>query len=310
MKDKDLYKLFDEYIKECTYVARMRPATLTGYKQVFDTFMKIMPEVKKVDDLIPELITEFFTRMQTRTRHLNNGQTRSGMKQSSVVTYRSKLHSFFKWLNTKNILETNPFDMLPKPEWPVHEDQRALDTKEVNQILGAILNNDNDFIICRDTALFYTLLYTGIRKNELINLSLSDIDLLNLSLRVKAETSKSKRERIIPINKVLAHKLTTYLAMRNKFSIKSEKLWVSHQSKQKLTSHGLKHIVAKYVHLSGVKFHLHRFRHTFACQLHLAGASITEIQRLLGHKKVTMTMLYLRSIDTKDATCHINKLTY
>ena len=47
----------------------------------------------------------------------------------------------------------------------------------------------------------------------------------------------------------------------------------------------------------GVKVHPHRLRHTAATQLLNAGCRITSIQKFLGHKELSTTMIYARVHD-------------
>ncbi len=47
----------------------------------------------------------------------------------------------------------------------------------------------------------------------------------------------------------------------------------------------------------GVKVYPHRLRHTCATQLLNAGCKVTSIQRFLGHKKLSTTMVYTKAHD-------------
>ena len=60
---------------------------------------------------------------------------------------------------------------------------------------------------------------------------------------------------------------------------------------------------------SGVKFHLHQFRHTFACKLAEMNVNAFNVQKMLGHSSILMTMKYVRSMKTEDMGEDINKIS-
>lgn len=66
----------------------------------------------------------------------------------------------------------------------------------------------------RDITIFIVLLHCGLRKTELVNLRLIDINLEKRELFVRGETSKSKRSRLIPLNSTVALQLEDYLKIR------------------------------------------------------------------------------------------------
>ena len=148
----------------------------------------------------------------------------------------------------------------------------------------------------RNTAIFNLFLYTGIRKSELLGLKLIDFNFDIEELTVRAEISKSKINRVIPLNRRLISILKDYLKERKSLGYKTEYFFVSNNSDNKFTEHGLKNTVTKIVEESGVKFHVHRFRHSFAINLINNGSDIMKIKQLLGHKDIRMTAAYLRCI--------------
>ena len=86
---KNLTVLFDDYINELKYSARLRPRTIQGYKAVFFLFLKVMPEVSAIEYLTPEMLNEFFKRIETRQRVVGKS-IKSGVKKSTIKTLWSK----------------------------------------------------------------------------------------------------------------------------------------------------------------------------------------------------------------------------
>lgn len=306
-----LDNLFEKYIKSASYSRRLAYETIKGYKHAYGAFRRIMPEINKPEYLTEDTMIDFFEKLQTRKRKVGKDTVVTGVKDSTIKTYWSKLHSFFEWLENNGELIKNPFSIMKKPREPRYEDERALNDDEVRRIIASVsLNNDNPLLLKRDMAMVYILLYTGIRKGELLGLEVRDIKFDSHLITIRGETSKSKKTRSLPMHPVVAMHLKEYYEERKKKGYKTMSLWVSSNNDAGLSAHGIKHWVNRYIDFSGVKFHLHRFRHTFACGLAKKDIGIVKIQKLMGHSSIRMTQSYLRSIKTEDYHEDIHKLSY
>jgi integrase len=307
---KDIATLFEDYTRECEYSRRLRPETLRGYREVFQLFQKLMPEISDPALLSDDIMSEFFKRTHLRSRKVGKDKVVVGLRDSTIRTYWSKLFSFFNWLLIKKIIEVNPLTLL-KPPKVEYVDDRALSDEELHKIIAAItLHPQSTILLRRDIAMFYVLLFCGLRKNELISLRVTDIDLEKRELFVRAETSKSRKTRLIPLHPTLGYHLKEYFKERKKCRYTTPALWVNSKHDSSLTNHGLKHWVIRLIKFSGVKFHLHQFRHSFACALAKKDVSVIKIQKLMGHADITMTMTYVRSISTQDLRNDIGKLSF
>ena len=309
----ELEKYFAEYLLECEFSKRLRPQTLKSYAEVFKTFQKIMPEVTTITHLHPSMMSEFFRRLQIRKRIIGKDTEVIGVKPSTVRTYYNKLVAFIRWLEKRDVIPYNSFSSkISKPPMPNYEDEKALSEEDISKLIASITlhGRDNEFRYNRDLLIISLLLYTGIRKGELLNLRIQDIDFEKQTLFISGKTSKSKRSRSIPLHFTLLTHLKSYLMQPRLKNSKSGALILSSLSDSPLTSDGLRAWVQKYKKKSGVKFHMHRFRHTFACMLAKSNADITSIMKVLGHTTTRMTMQYLRSIQAEDAKGAIDRLCY
>lgn len=281
---------------------------MKSYSDVINNFLRLMPEVINPTDLKPYVVHEFFRRLGERAK-----KNEKELKVSTIRTYFNKLIVFFKWLEMNGFIENKSLtSKITKPPNPVYEDEKAIHEEDVTKIVSAIslYNLEDEFMLKRDLVIVKILLYTGIRKGELLGLRIQDIDFSNKMMFINGKTSKSKKSRYIPLHFSLLTELKFYLKMRENKSFKNEQLIVSTKKDEAYTEHGLKFWVNKYNKLSGVKFHLHQFRHTFACNLAKQGTNIICIKNLLGHTTTQMTERYLRSIKTEDARLHIDGLLY
>lgn len=295
-----LQQLFDEYTHERGASSRRRPETLLGYAAVFSVFNKLMPQAEP-DSLTPKLMADFFHLLQTRERIVGKGVSRVGVKDSTIATYRAKLSSFFQWLVLRGHIAENPLRGTPAIQ-VAYNNVRSLRRSEIDRIRAAIENYPQNLLhLKRDRAMLYVLLCCGLRKKELLSLKVMDVDLERKVLVVRGETSKSRVTRIMPLNDQVRMSLEDYLRERNRNREYTTPLFfVGLACDNGLTEHGLKHWVERLRKASGVRFHLHQFRHTFAHNLGANGVSAIQLQKLLGHRDLRMTQIYVRSLSAED----------
>lgn len=295
----ELAQLHQGYLTEQRFVARLSPVTLRGYAESFALLVALMPTITATQ-LTPGAMTEFFRRLETRPRPSGTDTEKVGVKASTVATYRSKLNPFFGWLKANGHIHANPFEGIPYPRVE-YEDRKYLDRAAVERIFAALVLTANwrsRFQWKRNIALLSTLLYTGMRKGELLGLRVTDLDLERLEVTIRGETSKSRLRRVIPMNSKLCLALEDYLETRRSRSLRSEFLFASSSLDGQFTADGLKHLVEQIKRLSGVTFHLHQFRHTFAVNFLNRGGDIAKLKQLLGHRDIRMTSAYLRCLPT------------
>ncbi|NCO62718.1 MAG: hypothetical protein COW66_13070 [Flavobacteriaceae bacterium CG18_big_fil_WC_8_21_14_2_50_34_36] len=304
---KTISSCFEDYLLECEYSKGLRPKTIDTYRDVFKNFSNVMFEVRYIDELEPYLVQEFFKRLGMRAN--KNGKP---LKTSSKRTYFNKLNAFFKWLERNELIQDDFISKLVKPPNPTYEDEKSLSNDEISKIIGTInlYSIDNVFMQRRDLVIIYLLLYTGIRRGELLGLKIQDVNFANKTLFVNGRTSKSKKSRYIPLHFTVLTHLKLYLSIRKSMHFICDALIVSTTGVKGLTDHGLRYWVEKYNRLSGIRFHIHQFRHTFACNLAKKNANIISIKNVLGHSSTQMTEHYLRSIKTESARSPIENLEY
>lgn len=290
---------------ECEFSRKCRPETIRGYQHTFDHFMRIMPNTT-LDQLTSLTMTRFFKILQERKRIVGKNKVKVGIKKSTVATYWSKLNSFFEWLRNKNILERNPFQGMMYPT-PSYEDRKFLKREELEKIIAAIhIHSTNGLLLKRNLAIFHTLLFCGLRREELLYLQIRDIDLERRILTVRAETSKIPRTRYVPLHSQLIFHLKEYLKERKRFT--TPYLFVSSKRDERFTFDGLKHLIDNLNRVSKVRFHAHQFRHTFAVNFLNSNNNIVKLKQLMGHKSIQMTMVYLRALPTKEMRGDIERL--
>ena len=151
---------------------------------------------------------------------------------------------------------------------------------------------DNTFEGLRDKSIIELFYSTGIRRIELVNIKLTDLNLEGKTLKV---LGKRNKERILPLLNSTIQTLNDYLMERNKLPIVSDKATLF------LTKKGVKiyetlvyRIINEYFSLasSKVKKSPHILRHSFATHLLNQGADLNAVKELLGHSSLAATQVY------------------
>ncbi|OQP64202.1 tyrosine-type recombinase/integrase [Niastella populi] len=303
---KDLQQLFNEFMYEYEYVRKIRPETVRAYRYTYALLTKMVPEIS-IDNISPEVITRFFKILQERKRVVGKGIVKVGIKKSTAATYWRKLNAFFGWLTVREHIPRNPLKSMLYPR-PEYEDRKFLKKQQIEKIFAAIQNHsENLFLLKRNLALFYLLLFCGLRREEVTFLQIRDIDFEGKILTVRSETSKSGLTRRLPLHSVVLLYLRDYLKERRSYT--SQYLIISSKQDDRLTYDGLEHLVKRLRERSGVRFHLHQFRHTFAINFLKKSNNIAKLKQLLGHKSILMTMAYLRCMPTDEMRDDIESMS-
>ncbi len=294
---ENIKDLFEQFIKHKRTEGHA-PMTLKNYREHFNLLMEFKPDLE-LKDLTEKTMVEFFEYRDTRERAVGKEKVVRQLKNSSKATAMGKLSSFFTWLadDKRKCIESNPFEKINYPNVE-YTDKRALTLDEIYKILNVINNEmrwQNLLLKKRNVAMINFLLFTGVRKGELLGLKLSDLDFKRKAIMIRGETSKSKTTRTIPMSFELVQYLEDYL--RERADYKTEYLWVSNNDDRKFTEHGMKHFVEQLKGKTEINCHLHRFRHTFAVNFYKQKSNIVALKKLLGHKTFKMTVSYLRSLD-------------
>jgi integrase len=150
----------------------------------------------------------------------------------------------------------------------------------------------------------FTLLWQGgMRLGEVEELRLEDLDFSQKRLSVR--DGKGRKDRTVYLTETAIHALEDYLAVRGEGSGDHVFLYRNAPLKKGLIRAQLKYAGEK----AGVNVYPHRLRHTCATQLLNAGCQVTSIQRFLGHKELSSTMVYARAHDQNVADDYFSAMS-
>ncbi len=270
------------FIRECTdgTLRRRASGTIENYVSSFDLFIKIT----KITDTFQ--LTE-----QAMRGFLRVGEEKRNWKPNTTLTHRKNLSPFISWCIGKKMLVKDPLEKIPYPRTFKKLPEYYTEDQMEKIVYYADMYSKDDFLRARNRAIIGVLSLTGLRKGELLELKMRDIDFEKMVLKVRAEHAKNGRDRVIPISTTLAALLRDYIALRAVRDDMTPWLWLSDRN-GRFTSAGLKHFINNIVDKVGFNVKLHKFRHTFATNHCGSGGDLASLQQVLGHKEITTTMIY------------------
>lgn len=213
-----------------------------------------------------------------------------GLASTSIRRKVSSLKTFYKYLQRRRGLAQNPVTSVILPRtgkrMPTFIPVRSMD-----QFFDH-LPSDNSFLSVRDRLIMNMLYETGMRRSELLSVSLEKVDLVRKQIQI---VGKRNKERIIPIGDGLVELIQKYVVERNDLKGSSiQKAFFLTEKGKPLSVRSLYNVVHGYLLSVGQleKRSPHVLRHTFATHLAESGADLQAIRSLLGHTSLASTQVY------------------
>ena len=214
----------------------------------------------------------------------------SNITNRSINRKVSSLNTYFKFLLKTETITANPLAK-HKALKTSKKVQIPFSEQEMTTVIE-MLRAETDFKGLRNRLVVELFYATGIRRIELIQIKLTDLDLANKTLKV---LGKRNKERYIPLIDSVVQTARAYLTLRNELEIIKDKEMLF------LTKKGLKiyetlvyRIINDYFSKasSKVKTSPHILRHSFATHLLNQGANLNAVKELLGHSSLAATQVY------------------
>lgn len=273
--------LSQKFCDYSTYIKGYSPRTIQRYKQVITYFCKLS-QINEIEEVTQDNVRNLFY----------HGRTMAHWSTNTFHCYHKSLIVFFRWCVLEKYMVSNPVETIELPKI-----EKRIPTKLTKQdslrILEVVDNfpYSKSFLRYRNYAIFATFIFTGIRKNELLNLKYTDIDIENLSIFIRQ--GKGSKDRIIPMNYRLADALQKYVDARKKAYKSCPEFFTSYTLDMGFTDSGLKRLVERISDVSGIKFSVHKLRHTFATLMLEGGCDIFSLSKMMGHSDIKTTTIYL-----------------
>jgi integrase/recombinase XerD len=196
---------------------------------------------------------------------------------------------FTRFLKQKDYLIGDPGESLTPPKRGRRLPKSILSLAEIKQLIKATDARTNKGL--RDRVILEILYDTGIRRSEVANIRLSDLDLRAGYIRIHG---KGDKDRVVPVSARVCELIRNYLLFVRPAFVKTKDNGhlILNRSGKKMAANGIYIIVKHYGSRIKKKVTTHSLRHTCATHMLKNGAPVRHIQELLGHESLESTQIY------------------
>lgn len=274
--------LIERFVDALWMEQGLRPNTLASYRLDLQAYAywlqgrQVLLEGANRDDI--------FAYLTERSRYGTQPRTRA--------RWLSSLRRFYRYMLREKLIVADPTVLVESPKLgkPL---PKTISESQVELLLQA---PDVDTPMgLRDRAMLEVLYATGLRVSELVELTVTQINLTSGMVRV---VGKGGKERVVPLGEEAVHWLRRYLAGARQSCLPrsspvSDALFPTNRGNA-MTRQAFWHLIKRYARVAGIRSELspHTIRHAFATHLLNHGADLRVVQMLLGHADLSTTQIY------------------
>ena len=224
-----------------------------------------------------------------------------GKSEATKTRILASLRCFYKFLISIGVCEENPTEAV-KIRRTAKKLPGILDSNEITLLLSQ--PDGTDYKSRRDKAMLELLYATGIKVSELIELTVSNVNLQIGILHLHNE----KKERIVPMYPAAVKAISSYIVTVRPVIVtdQAEDRLFTNMNGQPMSRQGFWKIIKHYAEKAGIKKDItpHTLRHSFAAHLLENGAQLKDIKEMLGHSDISSTQVYAQFIKSKYTTAY------
>jgi integrase/recombinase XerD len=288
--------------------------------------MKVRNLSKRTIGLVNWMLEKFLTYLEScdiihadqitsqtiRDYQLSLFESLNSRGQPNSISYQNRMLSaaknFTRFLKDNDYIVADPGRAVAYAKEPKRLPRGVLTPAEARKVIHA--PDTKTVIGYRDRTILEVLYSSAIRKEELNNLTLADVDYHDGFLRIIE--GKGKKDRIVPIGRIACRYLENYIK-----SVRPELITDPYNNHLFLTLRGkrfsknvLWELIKKYAKKARIKKNVspHTFRHSCATAMLKNKADIRTIQKLLGHSSLDSTQIYthlsITDLKNEHKRCH------
>ena len=222
--------------------------------------------------------------------------TALGKSEATKTRILASLRCFYKFMLSEGYSETNPTEAV-KIKRTEKKLPGILDSNEIMLLLSQ--PDGTDYKSRRDKAMLELLYATGIKVSELIELTVSNV---NLQIGI-LHLHNDKKERIVPMYPAAVKAVSSYLLNVRPVIVtdEAEDRLFTNMNGQPMSRQGFWKIIKHYAETAGINKDItpHTLRHSSAAHLLENGAQLKDIKEMLGHSDISSTQVYAQFVKSK-----------
>ena len=271
--------MIDRYLEYINIEKRYSPNTIISYRKDLEDFAKFLLDTESIENLQKadkKMVRNFII-------HLNNQK----LSKRSINRKISTLKSFYNFLLRISEIKTSPMEGISMLKFYA-EKQIPFSEEEMKHLLLILEEAQVELL---DKLIIEVLYQTGMRRAELCNLPLENV---NFSRNEIVVIGKGNKERIVPISPDLSNVLKIYYLEHRKPTAEAEKYFFVSSKGKKITEKFVYLMVTSYLSQVSLKEKRspHILRHSFATHVLNGGAEITKVKKIMGHASLASTQVY------------------
>lgn len=265
---------------------RATTTTIRTYKSYLNTFLRWMQENVRPEPTLQDLTTPTL-------RRYYYGLCENNLRPRTLRGRLRPIQSLCTFLIANGAMSGNPFDGLtiPKKDTAV---RLLVSREEVQALVAGVERLANTRRVCLARAVLLTLVCSGVRRQELIDLKVGDYDRANTLLRVKCGKGQKPRDIYLPAS--AAQAIDAWIAVRP--TGKLDWLWLL-DCGRRMGHNALRVLMEEIKAASGLRgaqnIQPHSLRHYYASNLVANGADLESVRKLLGHSSLVVTQIYVHA---------------
>jgi integrase/recombinase XerD len=282
--------------------------TLEAYGRALEDYLafsahwSVTPETTNREH-VAAYVRDLASRPHPRGKNIVVINSAVGLSNATLQQRLTAVRLFYDYLMEEGVRRTNPVGRgRYTPGWGFGGTRglvprfRRLPWIPSDEQWRAILNAARSHGL-RDRLMFAMAYDAGLRREELCSLESADIDPAHRVLRIRAETTKNRQERMVPYSEVAGELYARYLRHRREFCKDRGRLFVSESRRNRgrpISIWTWSKVVADVAHCANVlQFTTHTLRHLCLTDLARSNWDIRQIATFAGHRCLQTTLLYI-----------------
>ncbi len=270
--------MIDKFLDYISVEKRYSQNTLVSYKKDLEDLLLFISETEGTEDLKKvdkKIIRNFIVSLSEKK-----------IQKRSINRKLSSLRSFYLYLLKIGEIQVSPLETIPSLKF--YAEKQIPISEEEMENLGEILESESENSL--EKLIIETLYQTGMRKSELCNILLEQVDFSKSEIFVKG---KGNKQRVVPISENLLKQMREYMVIRKPNEDSGIYFFVRENGK-KLSEKFVYSVVNRYLSLITLKKKKspHILRHSFATHVLNNGAEISKVKKILGHSSLASTQVY------------------